>query len=748
MTADRADSMTRAVAPAGAAADSFGEAEVSAALALLAATVGERSGRFGERYVEHAEGTQAILQSIGADFATRIAACLTPAIDALPLSTIEQRYGADVAKLVAGMRDLLALRELSRGAVASGNEQLETLRKMMLAMGSDVRVVLLRLASRLQSMRFLARTRGQAPAEFARETLEVLAPLAHRLGIGQLKWELEDLAFRFLEPERYKALAQQLDDKRTAREHFVSEKVAAIKSLLEQHRVDAQVYGRPKHLYSIHSKMQAKGRSFDQIRDLRAVRIIVATERLCFEVLGLLHQRFDPIAEEFDDYISRPKANGYQSLHTVVRDERGEAFEAQIRTPQMHAFAEFGVAAHWKYKESGGASGRDSRAPARTAAAGSALALPDATLDWARQLVAWQTEVGARVAGSASAAAARIYVLTPQGRIIELPAGATPVDFAYHVHTTIGHRCRGARVNGQQVALSSELHNGQTVEIVLAKAADAGPSRDWLNAELGFVRSARAKTKVRAWFNARELEHDIGAGRALLERALHREGRAGVPFDEIAARLSLPSAEALFVTLAKGEIGPQALAQAIRYRQSDETPAQPPVPAPDVPQLADVGAADRSIGARGAILVGGTDFMLTQLARCCSPLPPDPIAGFITRGRGVSLHRVSCPALIELQRRQPERILPASWRATANQRDKPRGYPAQIHIRAQDRAGLLRDITEVLARDQINVTAVNLRTHDQVAQARLSIQVADLAQLKRALQAIAQLRGVLEARRV
>jgi len=730
----------------------------------LFATHGERSvTRSGEPALAHARGTVAILRESHADDDACVAAALTSGGPAIPIEIVAARFGDEVATLVEAMRQVLRLRELHGGG-RDGRPgeagRAETLRRMLLAMAADIRVVIVRLASRLQTLRWHAASRSEAAPALCAETLEVLAPLANRLGLWQLKWELEDLAFRFQQPDTYRSLARQLDEKRVEREAFVAQALTALRELLAAAGLQAELSGRPKHIHSIWSKMRSKRLGLDDIRDLRGIRVIVGDVRDCYEALALVHGRYTPIDSEFDDYIARPKPNGYQSLHTVVLAEDGRPLEVQIRTREMHRFAEYGVASHWSYKE-------------RSGGAGGARADPgqERRIAWMRQLLAWQREVGERLGAPAGeggtnaaapgapapdaqstrsaqatdAEAPRLYVLTPQARIIELPAGATPIDFAYHVHSTLGHRCRGARVDGQLVPLNTVLANGQTVEILTARPGSGeGPSRDWLNPQLGYVRSNRARTKVRQWFHALELERDIAAGRERVERVLAREGRSALAFEELATRLGQSDAQSMFVAVAREEIGPRQLEEAIR----GPSPATAAGAADEQALLAAAAqrARQRPRSEDTGVLVVGVDLLLTQLARCCRPVPPDPIRGFVTRGRGVSVHRAGCSSFAQMAHRAPERVLEVGWGAAPVTSDR-RAYPVELRISATDRPGLLRDVSEVFARDRLNVTAVQTRSRGSVAQMRFTVEVPDAAGLARTLAALRTVSGVQEAGR-
>ncbi|MFJ0673790.1 bifunctional (p)ppGpp synthetase/guanosine-3',5'-bis(diphosphate) 3'-pyrophosphohydrolase, partial [Bordetella bronchiseptica] len=637
---------------------------------------------------------------------------------------VASEFGVEVARLVQGARALLRLGIVARHASdseAESGSQKEMQRKMLLAMAADLRIVLMRLASRLQSLRWHAETRTPCAAGFARETLDLYTPLANRLGIWQLKWEMEDLAFRFLEPERYKQIAHLLEEKRVEREAFIAEAIARMQEALARAGVVAEVSGRPKHIYSIWNKMRLKGLDFSQMYDLRALRIIVDDVRACYTALGLVHEMWTPLPEEFDDYISRPKPNGYRSLHTVVTDAQGRAFEVQIRTREMHQFAEYGMAAHWRYKEAGARGGQ--------VAASSEY---DRQLSWMRQLLAWNSDVEDE-GEAARRADQRIYVLTPQARVIELPAGATPVDFAYHLHTDLGHRCRGARVDGQMVPLNTRLATGQTVEVIAAKSG--GPSRDWLNTQLGYLASPRARAKVRMWFNAIELQQRITQGQALVEKELQRLGKTAVNLEQLAQGLGFARADDLYVAAAKDEFS---------LRQIDAVFQQPaPVAEPEPAALAHARSADSAEkSGKSGVLVVGVGSLLTQLARCCRPAPPDEIAGFVTRGRGVSIHRADCPSYKALAEREPERVIEVAWGKTSDS-----FYPVDISVRAQDRPGLLRDLSEVFARQRLNVVGVNTQSRQSLAHMVFTVEVRGGESLHKALDALGEVAGVTSAAR-
>lgn len=609
------------------------------------------------------------------------------------------------------------------------------------AFAQDIRVVLIRLASRLQSLRYYAAAKIDPPPDVVRETLEIYAPLANRLGIWQLKWELEDLAFRFEDPVTYKRIAKLLDEKRIEREAYVTQAIDRLQQELADAHIQADVSGRPKHIYSIWRKMRGKELDFSELYDVRAFRVIVPDIKDCYAVLGIVHHLWQPVPKEFDDYISRPKPNGYKSLHTVVIGDDGRAFEVQIRTQEMHRFAEYGVAAHWRYKEAGarGYGGQFSASDKY-----------DEKIAWLRQLLAWKDDVedGAEKSGDKAWAQLRetsldddhIYVLTPQARVIALPQGATPVDFAYHLHSELGHRCRGARVDGAMVPLNTPLANGQTVEIVAVK--EGGPSRDWLNLQLGYMKSPRARQKVRAWFNSIEQEENISHGRALVEKTLQREGKTSVNLDNLAAKLGFKSPDELFSVVGKEEFSLRNVEHAL----SD---APPPEPAPEAPADFEKRSSGASVahGASTGVLVVGVDALLTQLARCCRPAPPDPISGFVTRGKGMSIHRTDCPTFRRMVERAPERVLQTTWSADVLGGRGASVYPVDLMIEASDRQGLLRDISEVFAREKMNVVGVKTQSRRNAAFMQFTVEVSNSAQVQRACTLLGEVQGVVRAGR-
>ena len=728
----------------------------------------------GEEAWAHAAGVAQILKSLGAGPAMQAAAFLVYVGDFLqrPQETVAQAFGDSYAGLVELTRKLVQVQRAAREAAVEGQDrarQTERVRKMLLAFSKDLRVVLLRLASRLQTLRWHAATKTPCPPLLALESQQVFAPLANRLGIWQVKWEMEDLSFRFLEPDDYHRIARLLDERRQTRELAVELVRHQVAGVLRQAGLDSQVQGRPKHLYSIWRKMQGKSLPFERVLDIRALRVIVADMPACYAALSALHERFRPVAGEFDDYIARPKPNGYQSLHTVVLGDDDRPVEVQIRTLAMHDHAEHGVAAHWAYKEAGakGYAGVSATADAAERTA-------EARKQVMRQLLAWEREFAAPVQpgqteargpsgqGKPTGAAAgvgapgvaadeRIYVLTPQYTVVELTAGATAVDFAYALHTDLGHRCRGARVDGALVPLNTPLINGQTVEVLTAR--EGAPSMDWLNPELGYLQSPRSRAKVRAWFNAQAQQQTIAKGRELVERLLQREGKTAIKLDDLAERLGFKEASALFEVVGKDEYSLKQIEALLR-------------PAPEHPAAQeDVVALKRSRAGQSGVLVVGVESLMTTLSRCCRPAPPDDIGGFVTRGKGVAIHRVDCSNFRHMSSSSADRVIPVAWGAAgAADPNHGRGgrvasssaaatalYPLDVIIEAGDRQGLLRDISEVLTRERVNVTGVNTRSVKDstggTAWMTFTLEVSDTRRLQQVLRQLAEVQGVRSARR-
>ena len=691
----------------------------------------------GENTLAHADAVALILRLIGGSEAMQAASYLVYACEHLnkPQELIAKGFGDNFATLAIETTQLVRLQRQARQVQAAGARsaaipmaqtaaaQTENVRKMLLAFSRDLRVVMLRLASRLQTLRHFAQTKLPLPPGLAAESLQVFAPLANRLGIWEIKWEMEDLAFRFLEPDTYRSVAGLLDEKRTQREAQVQRLREEVQAGLQAQGVLATVQGRPKHIYSIVRKMRGKSLGFEQIHDIRALRVVVASVPDCYAALSWVHSQFAPITEEFDDYIARPKVNGYRSLHTIVRDAGGQPIEIQIRTQAMHEHAEHGVAAHWAYKEAG----------AKGYAGVSATGIYDAKIAVLRQLLAWERELsGTQGPGVFDD---RIYVLTPDAAIVELPQGATAVDFAYSVHTNLGHRCRGARLDSVMVPLNTPLKNGQTVEVTVAK--EGGPSRDWLNAELGYLVSHRARAKVRAWFNALALDETVAKGREAVEKLLQREGRTALKLDDLAVQLGFNAADDLFEVVGKDEFSLRNIELLLR-------PPEPATADADLPLLRKPRSTAQP--AKGGLLVVGVDSLMTQLAKCCKPAPPDAICGFVTRGKGVSVHRADCSNLREMVARNGERVIEVAWGEPVGSL-KEAVYPVDVSVEAADRQGLLRDISEVFAKDKTNVIAVQTQTVKGTAWMTFTVEVSDSGRLARVLGTVAELPGVRSARR-
>ena len=701
-----------------------------------------------ENILAHADAVAAILLEIGGSETMQAASYLVYACEHLnrPQEVIAKAFGDNLAALAVETTKLVNLQrqarnkavevrlERERAPVLPGStslnkapvselaaSQTENVRKMLLAFSRDLRVVMLRLASRLQTLRHYAAPKVPPPVELAWEALHVFAPLANRLGIWQIKWEMEDLAFRFLEPETYKQIARLLDEKRSEREVNMVALRETLETELRAQGLQAAVQGRPKHIFSIVKKMRGKSLDFSQVFDLRALRVVVPDVAACYAVLAWVHARFVPVVEEFDDYIANPKANGYQSLHTVVRDDVGRPIEVQIRTKDMHEHAEHGVAAHWAYKEAG----------TKGYAGVSASSEYDAKIAVLRQLLAWERDFS----GSTQALFDdRIYVLTPDAAIVELPKGATPVDFAYTVHTSLGHRCRGAKVNGVMVPLGTALDNGQTVEIISAK--EGGPSRDWLNPELGYLNSPRARAKVRAWFNGLATESTVARGREAVEKLLQREGKTALSLDDLAAQMGFTSTSQFFEVVGKDELS-------LRSIESQLNPPEAPPVEAEPAFVRKHRQSDKFSGSH--VLVVGVDSMLTQLAKCCKPAPPDAIGGFVTKGKGVSIHRGDCPDFRYLSRTHPDRVIAVQWRGARG--PEAAFYPVDVSVEARDRQGLLRDISEVFAREKINVIGVQTQSVKGVAWMTFTVEVSDATRLNRVLACMTDVDGVRLARR-
>jgi len=661
-------------------------------------------GWYGEPSENHAAGVLSILKLLHLDEATLCAAsniARTHGKEALI-----KLIGDESAKLLIGYRGLRqAQAKLVRndgGSSISGQE--EMLRKMLLAFGDDLRVVLIYLASRLQTLRWITQEKIEMPRAWAQEILNIDASLVNRLGIWQMKWEMEDLAFRILSPEIYRDIAKMLDSKRIERESFIEQIVSRLQQELNATHIEGEVQGRPKHIYSIWKKMQGKSLDFANLYDVRAFRVLVDDVKSCYAILGLVHNVWQPVPREFDDYIARPKPNGYQSLHTVVMDEHGTAFEIQVRTNEMHRQAEYGLAAHWRYKEGAylGSGSSPKVKPANSQGSSnsnhqtgthSAAVAYERQIAWARQLISWKEDAWEQL--KHHEIDDHIYVLTPLGKVISLEKGSSPIDFAYAVHTDLGHRCRGARVDGAMVPLDTPLQNGQTIEIIAVK--HGGPSRDWISPSHNYLRSQRARTRVRGWFNALDDEE------------------AGTKPAEVKAE---PRAEAKVIT-----------------------------PAPEII----LKQSTRKQGQAGDVLVVGVDSLLTQLARCCRPVPPDVIAGFVTQGRGISIHRRSCKTFRGLLERAPERVIQTEWNhsdtSLASVNDSKKVFPADLAVSGLDRPELMRELFEILTRQGVHVIDLRKSVKRGLAQILLTVEIHDSDALRIVQNSLEEVKGVTQVRR-
>jgi GTP pyrophosphokinase len=690
----------------------------------------------GEPYVSHCLAVASILAEMHVPPTVVIAGLLHDTVEDTPvtLNDIKNEFGEEVAKLVDGVTKLTNLPRVSRGDqhmdetasdVPAGDLPTpsqksrkkdmtnETLRKVFLAMGDDIRVVLIKLADRLHNMRTLGYMPEDKRKRIAQQTLDIFAPLANRLGIWQMKWELEDLAFRYVNPEKYREIADNLAERRQDRERQIQNILNKLRTILLENGISAEISGRPKHIYSIYRKMAEKGKPFEMVRDLRAVRCIVKDIPTCYMALGVIHTHWRPIPQEFDDYIAAPKDNFYQSIHTAVIFDDGKPLEVQIRTLEMHQNAEFGIAAHWRYKERGP---RDE--------------LYEQRINWLRKLMEWRQEIedaNEFVDGMKSDVFQdRVYVFTPRGDIIDLPAGSTPIDFAYHVHTEVGNRCRGAKVNGKLVTLDYILKTGDQVEILAAK--QGGPSRDWLNASLGLVNTQRAKSKIRAWFKHQDREQNLIQGKAMLDKELRRLGMADVDLEKISRDFDFKSAEDLYVAIGCGDVGTGKIIN----RLNDTNIRKDPLLVPHAPR--------ESKPNDKAVSVLGLKGLLTTFARCCNPAPGDEIVGYITRGRGATIHRQDCPNILRLKDR--ERIVKVTW-------GEPQlTYPVSVVVKAYDRQGLLSDISNILSNEEVNLLDIDLKVSHNLAAINMVLEVGDISQLSLVLNRIENLPNVMEAHRV
>jgi len=670
----------------------------------------------GEPYITHCVAVARILSELRLDPATIAAGLLHDVVEdtILDIEDIKAEFGEEIANLVDGVTKLKKLDELekksSKEKESRAYEQAESIRKMFLAMVDDVRVVLIKLADRLHNMRTLGSLPEEKRKKIAQETLEIYAPLANRLGIWKMKWELEDLAFRYLEPEKYYEIARKLEQRRLDRERFINQAIEILRTHLAKAGIEAEITGRPKHIYSIYQKMKRKNVDLDQIYDLYGIRIIVKEVKDCYAALGVVHSIWPPIPGEFDDYIATPKDNMYRSLHTAVVGPGGRPMEVQIRTEEMHRVAEYGIAAHWRYKEG---TPRDVEFENKIA--------------WLRQILEWRREVTDAKEFVDSLKSDffqdRVFVFTPKGDIIDLPAGSTPIDFAYHIHTELGHRCRGAKVNGKFVPLDYKLKNGDIVEIIAAKKG--GPSRDWLNPDLEYVKTSRARQKIRLWFRKQAREESIAQGKALLDKELKKLG-IKLSYEEIAKEFKYESVEDFLAAIGYGDLNPQNIgAKLLQLESQEETLKVHP-------------SEEKSPG----VTVLGVGDLLTHLAKCCNPVPGDEIIGYVTKGRGISIHRADCPNILQLKER--ERLIKVAWGANNQHR-----YPVTIAVRAFDREGLFRDIAEIVANEGVNIASAEITTRKKfnVAIMKATLEISSAEQLTRILEKISHLPNVIEAYR-
>ncbi len=682
--------------------------------------------RTGDPYITHPIAVTELVAGLELDQHALAAALLHDVQEdcGIPNERIRERFGDDVARLVDGLTklDKLPIKFAPSDIAARTGVQAQNLRKMFLAMAEDIRVVLIKLCDRLHNMRTLWAFEAQKQRRIARETMEIFAPLANRLGVWQIKWELEDLAFRYLEPDRYREIAELLASKRVVREKQVDEAMSILREHLESHGIDADITGRAKHIYSIYQKMQryaAQSKSFDQIYDLLAVRVFVDTVQDCYAALGVVHALWRPIQGQFDDYIGNPKDSMYQSLHTTVLAIGQQPLEIQIRTHEMHRIAEYGVAAHWRYKEGGGKQGKD-----------------EERIAWLRQLLDWQRDLAGAEEFVESVKTDifhdQVFVYTPKGEVLDLPAGATPLDFAYRIHTDLGHQTVGAKVNGRMVALNSTLSNGDIVEVMRSRGSK-GPSRDWLNSNLGYVNTSHSKEKIRQWFRKQQRAENIERGRELLEKEMRRLGvDVSEHQEQMVSMFGFTTADDFLAALGYGGISTVSIARRLGalLQESEPEPELPPLPTKQPPA---------PLGSPG-LRVLGVGNLLTTMARCCNPVPGDQIVGYVTRTRGVTVHRADCHNILNEDER--ERIVEVEWGSVS------RLYPVSVDIEAWDRVGLLRDVTTVVTEDKVNMVGVRTtENNDGSVRIQATLETTGIEQLSRLLSRIEIIRGVRSVER-
>jgi len=694
----------------------------------------------GEPYITHCVAVANILVELKVPAIVISAALMHDTVEdtRITLEDIKEKFSNEIASLVDGVTKLSKIPHVSRADKLPENDtnntgeiikraspivhsknrhqdlKTETLRKTLMAIGDDVRVILIKLADRLHNMRTLSYMPENKRRRIAQETLDIFAPLASRLGIWQMKWELEDLGFRYTKPEEYKEIAQKLSDRRSNRESEVKKIIKALENILEEGGIKAQISGRPKHIFSIYTKMIRKEQPFEMVRDLRGVRLLVPDVPSCYAALGIIHTHWRPIPNEFDDYIAAPKDNFYKSLHTAVIYSDGKPLEVQIRTPKMHQDAEFGIAAHWLYKEMGS---KDDNYQQR--------------ISWLRRLMEWRQDVQdaqefVEVVKS-DVFEDRVYAFTPRGDIIDLSFGSTPIDFAYLVHTEVGNRCRGAKVNGKLVSLDHKLKTGDQVEILTAKRG--GPSRDWLNPHLGLVNSQRARAKIRQWFKKQAREHNLSQGKTLLEKEFHKLGITDIDLVDIATAFEFKSSEDMFVTIGCGDLSIRRIINHLQEFEKREDDPLFPI------QTVSLDRKDSD-----SVKVLGLKGILSNYAKCCNPVPGDDIVGYVTRGRGATIHRKDCPNI--LRTKDKERIVKVSWG------EAKRTFPVVIQIKAYDRQGLLGDISTILSNEGINMRDININFSNNLATIKIMLDVGDINQLSKVLTITESLPNVMEAYRV
>ncbi|MHB8577297.1 MAG: RelA/SpoT family protein [Dehalococcoidia bacterium] len=676
----------------------------------------------GEAYIQHPLQAAQTVALLGMDAGSVSAALLHDTMEDCGVTPDEMqvRFGPEVTRLVEGATKLSKMHWRPPDDRPADGSQAENLRKMFLAMAEDVRVVIIKLADRLHNMRTLDAKEPEKQVRIARETMEIYAPLAHRLGIWQLKWELEDLAFRYINPEKYREIAMLVSNKRASRERYIDQVESILTEELAKHEINADVTGRAKHIYSIYQKIEkyeGQGKSFNEIYDLLALRVLVDSTGDCYNALGVVHNLWRPIPGQFDDYIANPKDSLYQSLHTTVMCLGARPLEVQIRTQEMHQVAEYGVAAHWRYKE--GVSGRrDQRYEERMA--------------WLRRLLEWQRELSTAEdfvdSVKTDVFADQVFVYTPKGDIKDLPAGCTPLDFAYRIHTDLGHNCVGAKVNGRLVPLNHQLHNGDVIEVLTSRSS-RGPSRDWLNPDLNYLKTNHSREKVRQWFKKRERAENVDRGREILEKELRRIGISLADKQaEILKIYRIETMDELFARVGQGDLGTHHIAT--RLAHALEAQQEPVLPLPTTPRR--VVASD--------IQVQGQDDLLTSIARCCTPVPGDTIVGFITRSRGVTIHRLDCPNVASSQ--DEERMVSVQW----GRREQL--YPVAVQIMALDRVGLLRDISTLISDEKVNMSGVRTQGRgDHETSVYLTVETTGVEQLTRLLNKLEGVRGVLSVGR-